>query len=454
MNTLHYQSDDIIYALATAFQPSALAIIRISGAGCKEKLSVCFSRGKALRSSPSHTIVHGKLFDLETKEHIDEVVLSVFDDKRGYTGEESIEITCHGSLFGIETIFTLLDKLGMRTAEPGEFTFRAFKNGNLDLTQAEAVMEIVHSHSQTAHSLALHRLEGELFNRMELLKKNILQAMSSIEVQLDYAEDDFSDEVIFPSKLIEQTKEGVDSLIETYSVGQMYKEGAKVVIAGSTNAGKSTLFNMLMRSERSIVSDTHGTTRDFIEGQTVIGGIPVVLFDTAGLRDSSDTIEMEGIKRSRYLVEQAHVILLLVDADDAETQLEEHKELICDPRCICVYNKCDIAKKSIAPDVIKISAKNGEGFGTLEKQIINKIKKDMPVDRGDSLIIESKRQLDELTRASDALSRSIQMAKENVPLDLIAVEVQESLDALGTLTGEVTSSDILEQIFSGFCVGK
>jgi tRNA modification GTPase len=209
-----------------------------------------------------------------------------------------------------------------------------------------------------------------------------------------------------------------------------------------------------MKSERSIVSSTHGTTRDFIEGHTIIGGFPITLFDTAGLRDSSDAIEMEGIKRSRYLVDKSHVIILLVDADEAEVQMSEHLDIIDDPRCITVYNKSDIATRSIPEDALAISAKNGQGFGKLEELILARIKKDMPILQGDSLIIESKRQRDELLRASNALGKAIEMANESIPLDLIAVEVQEALSALGELTGEVTSYDILEQIFSGFCVGK
>ncbi len=453
MNTIDYEEDDIIYALATPLAPSALAIIRISGNGCKEQLAPYFSRSNALLKGKSHTLVYGKILSFDKKQILDEVLLSLFDQNKGYTGEESLEITCHGSMFGIEAIFSLLSQLGFRSASPGEFTFRAFKSGRVDLTQAEAVMEVVHAHSGKAHSLALNRLEGDLFRRMDQLKKLTLQAMSAIEVQLDYAEDDFSDEVIFPSEILFEVKESIDSLIETYSVGKMYKEGALVVLAGSTNAGKSTLFNLLMKSERSIVSDTHGTTRDFIEGHTVISGIPVTIFDTAGLRNSTDSIEMEGIKRSRYLVDKSHVIILLVDADEAEVQLSEHLNIIDDPRCITVYNKSDIATRAIPEGVIAISAKHGQGFGKLEELIVTKIKKDMPSVQGDSIIIESKRQRDELIRASDALQRALNMAN-SVPLDLIAVEVQEALSALGELTGEVTSFDILEQIFSGFCVGK
>ncbi|NCB02394.1 MAG: tRNA uridine-5-carboxymethylaminomethyl(34) synthesis GTPase MnmE [Spirochaetia bacterium] len=454
MNTIDYQEDDIIYALATPLAPSALAIIRISGAGCKKLLAPHFSKPSSLIKGKSHTLLHGKILSYSKKETIDEVLLSLFDDKRGYTGEESIEIACHGSLFGIEAIFTLLSQIGFRSAAPGEFTFRAFKHGRLDLTQAEAVMEIVDSHSQKAHSLALSRLEGDLFKRMDYLKKQTLQAMSSIEVQLDYAEDDFSDEVVFPSHIIREVKESLDSLIETYSVGKMYKEGALVVLAGSTNAGKSTLFNLLMKSERSIVSETHGTTRDFIEGHTVIGGIPITIFDTAGLRDSSDAVEMEGIKRSRYLLEKAHVIVLLVDADEAELQMSHHLNIIDDPRCITVYNKSDIALRAIPEGVIAISAKNGQGFGKLEEHILAKIKKDMPIIQTEALIIESKRQHDHLVSASSSLKSALEMGEKALPLDLIAVEVQEALSALGELTGEVTSFDILEQIFSGFCVGK
>ncbi len=454
MSRLLYQNDDIICALATPLAPSAIAVIRISGEGCIETLSSCFSRPKALKSAKSHTLVHGFLRNAEGGEDLDEVVVAVFRDARGYTGEESLEISCHGSIFGIELILELLSKAGIRQAEPGEFTYRAFAHGKIDLTRSEAVMEIVHSHSRQAHSLALHRLEGDLFRRIDEIKQRLLQSMSAIEVQLDYAEDDFSDEVIFPSEAIAAARDDIESLLETYSVGKLYREGVKIVIAGPTNAGKSTLFNLLMKSDRSIVSDTHGTTRDFIEGQSVIGGIPALLFDTAGLRHSSDQIEMEGIRRSRYLLENAHVILLLVDADEAEVQLSDHLEIMEDPRCIVVYNKSDIASRGIPDHVIALSAKTGNGFARLEQEILARIASEIPFEQGDAVIIESKRQADELRRACASLKTALEDAEEQQPLDVIAVSVHEALDAMGTLTGEVTSFDILDTIFSGFCVGK
>ncbi len=448
-----YQHDDIIFALATPFAPSALAVIRISGPGCIEAFSPYFSRSEALFGSESHSLLHG-ILRTEEGEDIDEVVLSVFRGSRGYTGEESLEISCHGSLFGIEMILDLLASAGMRKAEPGEFTYRAFSHGKIDLTRSEAVMEIVHSHSRQAHSLALHRLEGALFTRINDIKERLLRAMSSIEVQLDYAEDDFSDEVEVPTDELTAALGDIESLLDTYRVGKIYRDGVKIVLAGPTNAGKSTLFNLLMKSERSIVSDTHGTTRDFIEGQSVIGGIPALLFDTAGLRTSSDQIEMEGVRRSRYLVENSDVILLLVDADEAEVQLSEHLDVMEDERCIVVYNKVDTTKRSIPEDVIALSAKTGAGFARLEKEILSRIGKGVALGGGDEVIIESRRQSDELARAADALKRALASEAEEQPLDVLAVDLHEALEAIGNLTGEVTSSDILDTIFSGFCVGK
>ncbi len=449
-----YTNDDMIYALATPLAPSALAVIRISGAGCIAALSAVFSRPQALIEAASHTLVHGFLRSMEDGRDIDEVVLSVFRENRGYTGEESLEISCHGSVFGIEMILDLLDSIGMRKAEAGEFTYRAFYHGKIDLTRSEAVMEIVHSHSRHAHALALNRLEGALFTRIDDIKIRMAQAMSSIEVQLDYAEDDFSDEVRFPDDLILSALNDIDALIDTYRVGRIYRDGVKVVLAGPTNAGKSTLFNLLMKSERSIVSDTHGTTRDFIEGQTVIGGIPTLLFDTAGLRHSADQIEMEGVRRSRYLLDNAHVIVLLVDADEAEVQLSDNLDIIEDERCIVVYNKSDAASRSIPEDVVALSAITGAGFSRLEQEILTRIRRGVSFGGSDDVIIESRRQIQELKRAREALSRARSGAAEGQPLDVVAVELHEGLEAIGNLTGEVTSSDILDTIFSGFCVGK
>ncbi len=455
MKNFSYDTEDIIFALATPWGAGAIAVIRISGLGCIEALSPVFSRPEALRKSKSHTLVHGQLIDIATKSGIDEVLIAVFTGGRGFTGEESMEISCHGSMAGVESIFLLLKQRGMRPAAPGEFTFRAFMHGKMDLTRAEAVMEIVSSQSELAHSLALERLEGHLFSLIEEIKQLVLHAMSVVEVQLDYAEDEISGDVNFPFKTVDTALKRIEDLLATYAVGKLYGEGARVVLAGSTNAGKSTLFNLLLRQERSIVSEVHGTTRDFIESKTVLDGIPVRLYDTAGLRDSTDIIEQEGIKRTQRLLEEADLILLMLDGTehDQESALR-YAHLFKDPRCIVVWNKTDLTTKAALPGSFPLSAKRGEGFTPLRNEMVQRLQKDAHRPGGHDVVIESARQRDELLRAQDALQQAMALASDSVPLDIIAVELGEALDALGTLTGEVASSDILEKIFSGFCVGK
>jgi tRNA modification GTPase len=455
MSRYTYDNKDIIYALATSWGTSPIAVIRISGEGCIATLATSFSKPKALNEAKSHTVVHGLLKNIQSGEKVDEVLITLFKEGRGYTGEESCEIACHGSPVGIEAIFKLLNTLKMRSALPGEFTFRAFMNGKIDLTQAEAVMEIVDSQSDVAHALALGRLEGNLFSLIEEIKMSILDAVSVIELQLDYAEDEIIDETDFPTLLLEEAKRLIDELLETYSVGKLYRDGARVVIAGATNAGKSTLFNLLLKEERSIVSEIHGTTRDFIESKTTLDGIPIQLFDTAGLRESSDFIELEGIKRSRSLIEQADLVLLLIDRSQQLDELTaDEKELVEDRRCIVIYNKSDLSSAEIPQNSFALSAKKGEGFAPLRDEMIKRLRKDGKKVKTQAIVIESERQMNELKRASEALGEALKMAQANVALDIIAVELNEALYALGTLTGELSSTDVLDNIFSNFCVGK
>ncbi len=450
-----YDTEDMIFALATPWGTGALAVIRVSGGGCIQALQPLFSRPKALSRAASHTLVHGQIKDNESGEPVDDVLISVFKEGRGFTKEESVEISCHGSMAGVEAIFKLLKRIGMRPASPGEFTFRAFMHGSMDLTQAEAVMEIVASESQLAHSLALGRLEGNLHALIEEIKQIVLQAVAVIEVQLDYAEDEISGDVDFPYAPLEHAQARIETLLATYSVGKLYGEGARVVLAGSTNAGKSTLFNLLLREERSIVSDVHGTTRDFIESKTVLDGIPIRLYDTAGLRDSIDTIEQEGIRRTKRLLDEADLILLMLDGTEHdEESAARYGALLEDPRCIVVWNKTDLTVRPPLPGSFPLSAKKGEGFPRLRDEMVRRLRKDAKRPGEHDIVIESSRQRDELHRAQEAIDQAIDLAHQNVPLDIVAVELGEALDALGSLTGEVASSDILEQIFSGFCVGK
>ncbi len=458
MNITSYDHKDLIYALATPWGSSALAIIRISGEGCITLLATAFSRPEALLSARTNRIVHGVLSDPASGKAVDEVVLAVYRAGHGYTGEESVEISCHGSIPGIEALLELLKNLGMRPAEPGEFTFRAFMHGRMDLTQAEAVQEIVSSRSRTAQSLALHRLGGALFTELQRIKSLVLDVLSVVEVQLDYAEDEIGGDVTFPLETVVSAKSQMDALLATYEVGRLYGQGARIVLAGSTNAGKSTLFNLLLKEERSIVSEVHGTTRDFIEAQTVIGGIPIRIYDTAGLRDSMDSIEAEGMRRTEQLLEQSDLILLLLDGtephDNADMLGSRIGKLVHDPRCIIVWNKTDLSVGKAPHGSFPLSAKRGKGFEELQAEILARLRKGSARPMDDQVVIENSRQRDALVRASEALAACMRLAQAAVPLDIVAIELNEALEAMGSLTGEVTSADVLEHIFSGFCVGK
>ena len=458
MNTGIYDTEDTIFALATPWGTSALAVIRISGPGSVALLAPCFSRSDALLQAPTHRIVHGILVDSTDGKAVDEVVAAVYREGHGYTGEESVELTCHGSIPGIEAIFSLLKKLGMRPANPGEFTFRAFMHGRLDLTRAEAVQEIVSAKSRTAQSLALNRLEGSLFDVLEHIKRDVLDALSVVEVQLDYAEDEIGGDIMFPFESIRSAQNRIDGLLSTYRIGRLYGQGAKIVLAGSTNAGKSTLFNLLLKQERSIVSDLHGTTRDFIEAEATIEGIPIRVYDTAGLRHASDHVEEEGIRRTERLIEQADLILLMLDGTERLHEEEEKSNgigmLRQDPRCIVVWNKTDLTVGRPPVGSFPLSAKSGTGIVELQLEIVKRLKKGSEPPGDDQIVIESARQKDALAQASEALGAAMRLVQEKIPLDIVAVELNEALNALGSLTGEVASADILEHIFSGFCVGK
>jgi len=301
------------------------------------------------------------------------------------------------------------------------------------------------SQSERSRALALGRLEGSLKERISSLKQQLMQVMAAVEVQLDYAEDEL-DAFVFPRAQLVDLIEQLHHLSETYQVGKLYKSGARIVLAGSTNAGKSSLFNLLLKQERSIVSPVKGTTRDYIEADLSIEGIPIRLYDTAGLRESSDSIESEGIKRTERLIGQADLVVFLVDSTMMGHVPEE------DERTLVVYNKSDLAKPPKGK--LAISAQSGEGVDRLLHEISTRLTSGFSISGDELLIIESERQYQLLDASKVALERALNLVDDDIPLDITAVELGEALDNLGQLTGEVTPSDILETIFSGFCVGK
>ncbi len=310
-----YTTQEPIYALATAYSPSALAVIRASGDGVISLFSPYF-KGR-LSKARTNAAVHGYIVDKSGKE-IDEVMVIRYDKGHGYTSEEAFEIMCHGSLSVIRSISRVLEEAGFRSALKGEFTYRAFMYGRMDLTQAEAVEELVKARTDKASSGALERLEGSLHHEVDIIKDDIVNILASLEVYLDYGEDEIIAPWIFPEEKVETFIARLERIRDTYSSSRLYSEGATVVLAGHTNAGKSSLFNALLKENRAIVSSVAGTTRDYIEADAEIEGIPIRLFDTAGLRESSDEIESEGIRRSESLIDSADLVVYVLDGDEEE----------------------------------------------------------------------------------------------------------------------------------------
>ena len=387
-----YNVDEPIYALATAYAPSALAVIRLSGRNTIEMLSHAFSSPSRLKKAASKTLVHGYILD-EGDVRIDEVVLAVYREGSGYTGEEAAEI--------------------------------------------------IRSKSEKSQEKALDRLSGKLRDSLTDIKTRLVDILASLEVQLDYAEDEIIDEWVFPEAEVSSIISSLKALSSTYGASRIYREGAKVVLAGAANAGKSSLFNLLVKEDRAIVSPVPGTTRDFIETWIDLDGIPVRLFDTAGLRSSDDMVESEGIRRSEALMDDADLIIYLVDPDDALLP-----EDIDSDRTLVVYSKRD---KRRMEDDLSISSVTGEGVSELIDEVKERLMGLSPQEEG-GLSIDSERQYSYLLSCIDALE-SAERCKD-APVDIMAMFFQSALESLGYITGEVTTEDLLDTLFSKFCLGK
>ena len=432
-----YTTEEPIYALATPFSPSALAVIRTSGTDAISLVQKVF-KGR-LTDRPNGTAVHGWIVD-KNREKVDEVVALVFNHGHGYTGEEAVEIMCHGSLPVIKKISTTLEGAGFRLALKGEFTYRAFLGGSMDLTEAEAVEELVSAKGERGRKDALSRLSGSIKNEADKAKDEIINILASLEVQLDYGEDDIPEEWIFPIERVDAIINRLEKIRGTYASSRLYSQGAKVVLAGSTNAGKSSLFNALLKENRAIVSSVAGTTRDYIETECEMNGIPVRLFDTAGLRSSGDEIEKEGILRSKELMDEADLVVYVLAPGEVEPK--EKME-----NAIYIHSKSDIAPG----EGITFSSITGEGLDKVVDAITTFLSRDKR-SVSDVPVIESERQERKLGETIDAL-KDAEKARD-CSVDIIALYFQSALSALSELTGETTSDDILEVLFSSFCLGK
>ena len=450
---------DTIVALATPQGVSALAVIRLSGKEAIEITNKVF-QGADLEEAEGHTLHFGTIRDGE--KIVDEVLVSVFRSPRSFTRENSIEVSCHGSMFVVQQIIKLLILHGARLAKAGEYTQRAFLNGKFDLAQAEAVADIIHADTEAARKAAMDQMRGGFSNEIKLLRDELIHFASMIELELDFAEED----VEFASrdalkKLINALLDKINALIQSFEVGNVIKNGVPTVIAGKPNAGKSTLLNALLKEERAIVSEVAGTTRDAIEDEISIGGISFRFIDTAGLRETSDTIEKIGVARARQKMEEASLILYLFDLsaeslEDIKNEIQQlEKQGI---PYLAIGNKADVAsaelikKLSKIDDTIVISAKSKDDLHKLEQAILAKVNIDT-FSTGDT-IVTNLRHHEQLVRTKDSLQTVIAGIDSGVTNDFTAMDIRQALHHLGEITGQITTDDLLENIFSKFCIGK
>jgi len=447
-----------ICALATA-PGGALGIIRISGPQTLEILSRVFS--KDLSNAQPNTIHYGHIKDGE--EIIDEVMVSIFQAPHSYTGEDSAEISCHGSRYIINKVLELLIQHGCRMAGPGEFTQRAYLNGKMDLSQAEAVADLIASSNKATHDIALNQLRGHFSSELSRLREQLLKLTSLLELELDFSDHEdleFADR----SELLELSKT-IDNhilrLATSFETGQALKNGIPVAIIGKTNVGKSTLLNRLLKDDRAIVSDIHGTTRDTIEDTIDIKGITFRFIDTAGIRQTTDEIEQIGIERTYAAIEKARIVLWLLDAEPSEKEIQEIQERCHDKSLIIIQNKIDKSESSLfslhsplSSHLLKISAKYGENIDALETAIYEAAK--IPELTENDVIVTSARQYQSLISAHNNLTRVVEGLETNLSGDLISEDLNLVLDDLSDITGQgrIVPNEVLGNIFKNFCVGK
>jgi tRNA modification GTPase len=454
-------NQDTIVALATG-GTGALSVIRLSGPEAKAITQVHVR--KDLGSVESHT-VHFALFNAVTRDFelrltpIDEVLIAYFAHGKSFTGEETIEIHCHGSSYIQQTIIQSLVAEGARLATPGEFTQRAFINGKLDLSQAEAIADLIASQSQQAHAMALNQLRGNFSHELSALREKLIEFASLIELELDFGEEDvaFADRSALID-LVQQVLAKVRRLISSFALGNAMKEGVPVAIVGAPNAGKSSLLNYLLGEERAIVSEIAGTTRDVIEETLNIDGIRFRLMDTAGIRETSETIEAMGIARSQEKITRARVVLALSDASNA-SQMEADRVWVDDMRVsypekeiLWVANKTDLHAVNLPVDYA-ISAVTGEGINALTHALSERIKQDFDVNQ--ETIVSNVRHVEALEQTQTALFAALNGLRHQLPADLVAMDIRSAMRSLGNITGEIEmDTDILGTIFSRFCIGK
>jgi tRNA modification GTPase len=455
MRRTYLDTDDDIAALATPPGCGALAVVRVCGPGCITRLAGLFSRPDTLRAAAGHQALFGQLHATDGR-LLDEVVALVFRGPASYTGQDGVDIMCHGGMVSADLVLAALAMAGFEAALPGEFTFRAFASGKLDLARAEAVAELVAARTADAQADALGRLTGGLSRQVADIKAALLRLSAACALRLDYGDDEAPESLDGELPVLDALRDSCQALADTFAVGRLLREGASIAAAGCTNAGKSSLFNRLLKEERAIVSELHGTTRDYVEAGLDLDGIPVRLLDTAGVRRTDDPVEAEGVRRTRQVAAGADVLLYVVDGIVGLSP-EDHAFLEQHPAAVRVWNKIDSPKaRPVPPGWVAFSAETGAG----EPELVAAIRTALvgppagTASLAGQVRIASPRQRDALIKAAAALADAGMALRDGLPLDMVAVDIAVALAAIGQISGETTPEDILETLFANFCVGK
>ncbi|MFW6290417.1 MAG: tRNA uridine-5-carboxymethylaminomethyl(34) synthesis GTPase MnmE [Mariniphaga sp.] len=466
MNNPVYHKEDTICALATPAGTGAIAVLRVAGSQTFSILGKIFHPYGDTRfdAVESHKVVLGKLMDAQTP--VDEVLVTKFVAPHSYTGEDVAEISCHGSWYIQQEILRVLMDNGCRMASPGEFTLRAFLNGKMDLSQAEAVADLIASNSATSHTIAFRQMRGHFSQRIQQLRQQLLDFAALIELELDFSEED----VEFANReklidLLDTMSTELTQLIESFAMGNVLKNGIPVAIIGNPNVGKSTLLNAIFNEEKALVSDIPGTTRDTIEDVLVINGVSFRFIDTAGLRDSDDTIESMGIERTYEKIKQASIILYMFDAatpqEEINETIAEFREKIddTDKRLILIANKIDLLeemphnfKSLVELETLFVSAKRKENISLINESLLKSVS--VGVEEANQSVVASSRHYQALIETLKSLEMVLQGIEQNVSGDLLSSDLRAALHHLGTITGEITNDELLGNIFGRFCIGK
>jgi tRNA modification GTPase len=457
--------EDTIAAIATPIGEGAISVIRVSGVSAIRNVADRFKGKQDIAKSSSHTAHFGLLFDGKNN-IIDEVVCTIFHGPKSFTGEDTVEISCHGGIHVTRKVLESILETGVRPAKPGEFTQRAFLNGKLDLSQAEAVADLIRAQSDKAHKTSLNQLEGSLSNKIKTVRDKLVQSIGLLELELDFVEEDI--ELIDRQKineLIENSIQEIEELINSYKYGKVWREGVSVALIGAPNAGKSSLLNVLLKEERSIVTDVPGTTRDFIEENLNIEGVLFRISDTAGIQKTEDAVEQEGIKRAWKAAKTSDIIVMVHDStkklniDEIEFLKNSGKEK-SRRTVIIANNKRDLGGMSLQGQitegnpVVETSTVDLRGIEELKGLLLKDIVENKQSESTESVTITNERHFSALMRAREGLSLSLESLRSGESGEFIVVNLKRAADSIGEIIGIITTDEILERIFSRFCIGK